>query len=75
MASAGPLKRLYVMVEDFDPQIAGRTLDAYEPAAPLSLETVTTAGLAGSRAGRRLTCAVSAPIAASNSGCAWRVRL
>ena len=65
MASAGPLKRLYVMVEDFDPQIAGRTLDAYEPAAPLSLEAVT---------GRRLS-AVSAPIAASNSGCAWRVRL
>ena len=46
MASAGPLKRLYVMVEDFDPQIARRTLDDYEPAAPLSLEAVTTAGLA-----------------------------
>jgi hypothetical protein len=38
MQSAGPLRRLYVMAKDFDPQIAQRTLDNYEPAAPLSLE-------------------------------------
>jgi exonuclease VII large subunit len=46
MAAAGPLKRLYVMVKDFDPQIARRTLDNYEPAAPLSLEALTAGGLA-----------------------------
>jgi hypothetical protein len=43
MQSAGPLQRLYVMAKDFDPQIAGRTLDNYEPAAPLSLEAVVAA--------------------------------
>ena len=47
MASAGPLKRLAVMVEDFDPEIARRTLDAYEPAAPLTFEALTAAGVAG----------------------------
>jgi hypothetical protein len=46
MSSAGPLKRLYVMVKDFDPQIARRTLDNFEPAAPFSLEAATAAGLA-----------------------------
>ena len=47
MASAGPLKRLTLMVTDFDPDIARRTLDAYEPAAPLTPEALTTAGVAG----------------------------
>jgi hypothetical protein len=46
MASAGPLKRLYVMVKDFDPQIARRTFDDFEPAAPFSFEAATAAGLA-----------------------------
>ena len=46
MQSAGPLKRIYVMAKDFDPEIAGHTLDNYEPAAPLSLEAVVAAGLA-----------------------------
>ena len=46
MRSAGPLKRLYVMAKDFDPEIAERTLDNYEPAAPLSLEALTAAALA-----------------------------
>jgi exonuclease VII large subunit len=46
MAAAGPLKRLYVMVKDFDPRIARSTLDNFEPAAPLSLEAFTAAGLA-----------------------------
>ncbi len=43
MRSAGPLQRLYVMVKDFDPEIAARTLDNYEPAAPMSLEAVVAA--------------------------------
>jgi hypothetical protein len=46
MASAGPFQRLYVMAKDFDPEIARRTLDNYEPAAPLSLEALTAGGLA-----------------------------
>jgi Protein of unknown function (DUF2937) len=46
MQSTGPLKRIYVMAKDFDPEIAGHTLDNYEPAAPLSLEAVVAAGLA-----------------------------
>jgi len=46
MASAGPLARLYVFVKDFDPEVARRTLDAYEPAAPVSLEAIVAAGLA-----------------------------
>ena len=46
MRSAGPLKRIYVMAKDFDPDIARRTFDNYEPAAPLTLEFVVVAGLA-----------------------------
>ena len=46
MASAGPLGRLYVMAEDFDPEIARRTLDNFEPATPLSAEALTVAGVA-----------------------------
>jgi hypothetical protein len=46
MRSAGPLKRIYVMAKDFDPEIARHTLDNYEAAAPLSLEAVMAAGLA-----------------------------
>jgi Protein of unknown function (DUF2937) len=46
MTSAGPLTRLYVLAKDFDPQIARRALDDYEPAAPLSLEALSAAGLA-----------------------------
>jgi Protein of unknown function (DUF2937) len=45
MASAGPLKRLYVMIEDFDFGIARRTLDDYEPAAPMTFEALVTAGV------------------------------
>jgi hypothetical protein len=44
--SAGPLKRIYVMAKDFDPEIARHTLDNYEPAATLSLEAVVAAGFA-----------------------------
>ena len=46
MQSSSPLNRLYVTAKDFDPEIAQRTLDNYEPAAPLSLEALTAAGLA-----------------------------
>jgi hypothetical protein len=44
--SAGPLRRIYVMGKDFDPDLARGTLDNYEPAVPLSLEAVAAAGLA-----------------------------
>ncbi len=46
MSSAGPLLRLYVLAKDFDPQIARRTLDNFEPATPLTLEALTAAGFA-----------------------------
>ena len=46
MAAAGPLERLYVTAKDFDPEIARRTLDNFEPATPLSLEALTAGGLA-----------------------------
>src|SRR5271165_3164584 len=47
MRSAGPLKRLYVLAKDFDPEIAQHTLDNYEPAAPTSFEALAAAGLGG----------------------------
>jgi hypothetical protein len=47
MQSADPVVRLYVLVTNFDADVAGAALDAYEPAAPLSPETLTTAGVAG----------------------------
>ncbi len=47
MQSAGPVVRLYVLVSNFDPDVARAALDAYEPAAPLSPEALTTAGVAG----------------------------
>jgi Protein of unknown function (DUF2937) len=46
IASGDPLTRLYVVATDFDPGIAGSALDAYEPAAPLSLGALAAAGLA-----------------------------
>jgi Protein of unknown function (DUF2937) len=46
MQSAGPLERIYVMAKDLDPEIAGHSLDDYEPASPLSFEAVMAAGLA-----------------------------
>jgi hypothetical protein len=46
MQWSGPLNRLFVMAKDFDPVTAQRTLDGYEPAAPLSLEALTAAALA-----------------------------
>jgi Protein of unknown function (DUF2937) len=44
--SAGPLTRLYVVATNFDPEIARSTLDAYEPAEPLSIGALTAGGLA-----------------------------
>ena len=46
MSSAGLLMRLYVLAKDFDPEIARRTLDNFEPAAPLTIEALTAAGFA-----------------------------
>jgi Protein of unknown function (DUF2937) len=46
MNSAGPLMRLYVVATNFDPEIAGSTLDNYEPAEPLSVGALTAGGLA-----------------------------
>jgi Protein of unknown function (DUF2937) len=46
MAAASPLTRLYVMAKGFDPEIAQSTLDNYEPAAPLTFEALTAAGVA-----------------------------
>ena len=43
MQSAAPLARLYVLARDFDPEIARGTLHNYEPAAPLSIESVAAA--------------------------------
>jgi hypothetical protein len=47
MASAGPVRRVFAMVAEVDPEVARRTLDAYEPAAPLTIEALATAGVAG----------------------------
>ena len=46
MAAAGPLRRLYVMVADMDPDVARGALDAYEPAAPLTSEALVAGGFA-----------------------------
>ena len=46
MANAGPFRRLYALARDFDASIAKRTLDLYEPAAPLTFEALTAGGLA-----------------------------
>jgi hypothetical protein len=46
MAAAGPLRRLYVMVADMDPDVARGALDAYEPAAPLTSEALVVGGFA-----------------------------
>jgi hypothetical protein len=46
LTSTGPLTRLYVLARDFDPAIAQSALDAYEPAAPLTLGALAAAGLA-----------------------------
>jgi Protein of unknown function (DUF2937) len=46
MNSASPLMRLYVVATNFDPEIAHSTLDAYEPAEPLSVGALMAGGLA-----------------------------
>jgi hypothetical protein len=46
MATAGPIRRLYVLARNFDAPVARRTLDSYEPAAPLTFEALTAGGLA-----------------------------
>ena len=61
MTAAGPLKRLYVMAQRFDPEIAQSTLDNYEPAAPLTFEALTAAGL-GAVSGWAATHLVAWPL-------------
>ena len=46
MNSAGLLVRLYVVANNFDPQIARSALDNYEPAEPLSFGALAAGGLA-----------------------------
>jgi len=46
MESAGALRRLYVLARNFDVPVAKRTLDSYEPAAPLTLEALAAGGFA-----------------------------
>jgi hypothetical protein len=67
MQSAPPLQRLYVFAKDFDPGIAQRTLDNYEPAAPLSIEAVAAAVFAAFL-GWAATHLVALPFRRSRSG-------
>jgi hypothetical protein len=45
-AKAGPVGRMLVLAEDFDPQIAARAYQAYEPAVPATSEGLI-AGIGG----------------------------
>jgi len=42
-AKAGPVGRILVLAEDFDPKIAARAYEAYEPAVPTTLEGLIAA--------------------------------
>lgn len=42
-AQAGPIARLPVMARDFDPGIARRAYESFEPAAPMTLEGLVAA--------------------------------
>lgn len=46
LQSAGPLDRLITMAGDFDPAIAGETLHNFEPAVPVTSESLTVGGVA-----------------------------
>ncbi len=46
MSEAGPIRRLYVFATNFDPPLAERTLQNFEPAAPLTFEALAAGGLA-----------------------------
>lgn len=46
MKSAGPMRRLAAMTLDFDPSIAGQTLQNFEPAVPITSEALVFAGMA-----------------------------
>jgi len=46
LQGAGPLRRLWVMAGDFDPAIAGETLRDFEPAVPVTSESLIVGGLA-----------------------------
>ena len=42
-AAAGPFTRINALAKDFDPQIARRAYDAFEPALPMTLEGIVSA--------------------------------
>lgn len=42
--AAGPFVRMAVLARDFDPVIAGRAWESFEPAAPITMEGATMAG-------------------------------
>jgi Protein of unknown function (DUF2937) len=46
MQNAGPVKRLIVMASDFDPATAAETIANFEPAVPVTSESLTVGGLA-----------------------------
>ena len=46
MQGAGPVQRIAAMALDFDPSIAGDTLQNFEPAAPLTSESLLAGALA-----------------------------
>ena len=46
MRTAGTMKRLFAMTIDFDPSIAGQTLQNFEPAIPITAESLVFAGIA-----------------------------
>ncbi len=62
LRDAGPLRRLIVMAGDFDPAIASRTLQDFEPAVPVTSESLIVGALA-------LVCGWGA-----THLCAWSIR-
>lgn len=62
LRDAGPLRRLIVMTGDFDPKIADETLRDFEPAVPVTTESLVVGGLA-------LVCGWAA-----THLCAWPIR-
>lgn len=45
LAAAGPFARVVELTVDFDPGVAGRAWQSFEPAVPATLEGIATAGV------------------------------
>jgi hypothetical protein len=60
-AKAGPVGRMFVLAEDFDPQIAARAYQAYEPAIPTTSEGLI-AGIVGFMFGGGLLHLIAWPL-------------